>query len=76
MATPCEQVFETVELLEIILYKLPIRDLLFSQRVAKQWKAVIENSQRLQEALFMRAVRVPGGSLRLTDHQHGKLIEA
>ena len=52
------QVFDTTELLEMILYKLPIRDLLFAQRIAKQWKAVIDNSVKLQQALFFRPVPI------------------
>ena len=52
------QVFDTTELLEMILYKLPVKDLLFAQRVAKQWKAAIDNSVKLQQALFFRPVPV------------------
>jgi hypothetical protein len=47
------QVFDTVELLETILYELPTKDLLFAQGVNKQWKAVIENSSKLRHALFV-----------------------
>ncbi|KAK3691903.1 hypothetical protein LTR37_018334 [Vermiconidia calcicola] len=46
------RVLDTVELLEHILYKLPMRDLLLSQRVCKQWQAVIKASKKLQCALF------------------------
>ena len=56
MATASEQVVDTVELLEWILLKLPTKDLLLSQRVAKQWQAVIKTSKILQEALFLRPI--------------------
>ncbi|KAK3717979.1 hypothetical protein LTR37_005405 [Vermiconidia calcicola] len=46
------RVLDTVELLEHILYKLPMRDLLLAQRVCKQWQAVIKDSKKLQRALF------------------------
>ncbi|KAK3717980.1 hypothetical protein LTR37_005406 [Vermiconidia calcicola] len=46
-------VFETVELLEAILYKLPVKDLLFAQHVAKLWRDIIKNSNKLQQALFL-----------------------
>jgi hypothetical protein len=68
MAPASEQVFETVGVLEMILFKLPTRDLLLSQRVSKYWKDVIENSKKFQEALFMRAVEVPAGQSLLQIH--------
>lgn len=59
MANPQEQVFDTIELLEMILYKLPIRDLLLSQRVSCRWKQVIEGSIKLQQALFIKSITGP-----------------
>ena len=50
------QVFKTAELLEMILYKLPVKDLLFAQRVARQWKAVTDNSVKLQQGLFFTPI--------------------
>jgi hypothetical protein len=63
------QVFDTTELLEIILYELPTKDLLFAQRISKQTKAVIDNSTKLQQALFFKPV--PADS---KIYQNGKCI--
>jgi hypothetical protein len=49
------KVLNTTELLEAILVELPIRDLLFSQRVCRTFKDTIANSIRLQQALFLAA---------------------
>lgn len=49
-------VFETYEILETILHKLPIKDILFAQRVCKSFKEVIARSRRLQRALFFEQV--------------------
>jgi hypothetical protein len=43
-----------VELLELILLKLPMRDLLLAQRVCRQWRACIRSSNRLQQKLFLQ----------------------
>lgn len=48
------QVLCTTELLEMILLRLPLKDLLLSQRVSPKWQAVIRGSQDLQKALFIR----------------------
>lgn len=48
-----QQVFSTIELLEMILMELSIRDLLLSQRVYKAFQQTIEGSTKLQQALFM-----------------------
>lgn len=45
------------ELLENILLQLPIRDLLFAQKVCKTFKQVMEESPSIQRALFF----TPGG---------------
>ncbi|KAK4916477.1 hypothetical protein LTR49_015575 [Elasticomyces elasticus] len=49
-------VLDLPELLENVLLKLPIRDLLFSQKVCQHWKATVDSSIRIQRALFF----VPG----------------
>ncbi|KAK3717978.1 hypothetical protein LTR37_005404 [Vermiconidia calcicola] len=67
MATPVVQVFDTVELLETILLELPTRDLLLSQRVNKQWAAVIQSSRKLQQALFLESVSRSPMSLGTVD---------
>lgn len=55
--TASAAVFETVELLEAILYELQIKDLLFAQSVTKPWRDVIKNSNKLQQALFFVPVK-------------------
>ncbi|GAB1740995.1 hypothetical protein NU219Hw_g6249t1 [Hortaea werneckii] len=47
-------VLHTTELLENILYFLPMKDLLFAQRVCMKWRGLIQRSIPLQEALFLR----------------------
>ncbi|KAI7158462.1 hypothetical protein KC349_g4833 [Hortaea werneckii] len=47
-------VLHTTELLENILYFLPMKDLLFAQRVCMKWRELIRRSIPLQEALFFR----------------------
>lgn len=56
MATAAERVLELPELLERILLLVPMRDLLFSQRVSKFWQALIGNSLPLQQALFFKPI--------------------
>ncbi len=51
-----EAALAVTELLEMILFELPTRDLLFAQKVCKQWKAKIEQSSKLQQALFFRSI--------------------
>lgn len=60
-----EKLLGTNELLENILVRLPMKRLLLAQRVCKHWKALIDGSLRLQRALFMVPVPIPGGVLRL-----------
>ena len=57
MAMHTAQVFDTVELLESILVKLPTRDLLFAQRVCKRWQDTIQDSCVLRRALFLEPMR-------------------
>ena len=45
-------VFQTTELLELILSFLPTKNLLLSQRVCTKWQADIAKSKPLQQALF------------------------
>lgn len=47
-------VFMTTELLENILWFLPMKDLLLNQRVCRKWQVVIEDTPRLQQSLFFR----------------------
>ncbi|PYI35262.1 hypothetical protein BP00DRAFT_308465, partial [Aspergillus indologenus CBS 114.80] len=45
------------ELLEMILLHLNMRDLLLSSRVCRLWYDVIQQSSRIQQALFFRPYR-------------------
>lgn len=49
------QVFNTTELLELILTGLDPIDLIRTQRVGRKWQAVIEGSDVLQRKLFYKA---------------------
>lgn len=52
MGNACDQVFETTELLELILSFTTLIDLLRAQRVSRRWKTVIEGSPPLQRCLY------------------------
>ncbi|KAF2162094.1 hypothetical protein M409DRAFT_27471 [Zasmidium cellare ATCC 36951] len=47
-----DAVFNTAELIEKILVDVPLKTLLTSQRVSKQWKATIAGSKEIQKKLF------------------------
>ncbi|KAK4547127.1 hypothetical protein LTR36_001348 [Oleoguttula mirabilis] len=47
-----DRALAVTEILESILVELPMRDLLFAQRVDKRFQSVIQSSQKLQRALF------------------------
>lgn len=47
------KVLETYELLEDILLRLPLRQILLIQRVNKTFYAVIQDSDRIKRALFL-----------------------
>ncbi|KAK3656830.1 hypothetical protein LTR56_002811 [Elasticomyces elasticus] len=51
--TPTHEVLATPELLEVILLHLPLRDLLFSQKVCTHWKAIVDTSPNIKKALFL-----------------------
>ena len=44
----------TIEIMESVLFALPMRDLLLAQRVCKQWQQLITQSPQLQRKLFLR----------------------
>jgi hypothetical protein len=52
MAT--NKVISLVELLELILLNLPMRDLLLAQRVSRHWRATIRSSKGLRFKLFLQ----------------------
>jgi len=60
MASAIAEVFDTVELLEMILKYLDIKTLLLSQRVNSTFGTVISDSKTLQEQLFFRTLRDDG----------------
>lgn len=47
------QVFETYELLEDILLRLPLRQLLLAQKVNKKFHTLVHDSPRIKRALFL-----------------------
>ena len=57
--TASTKVLNTVELLELVLLELPVRDLLLVQRVCCTWHSTIENSRLLQQALFFKPIGRP-----------------
>ncbi|KAK5721867.1 hypothetical protein LTR15_006460 [Elasticomyces elasticus] len=56
-----EQVLALPELLENILLQLPTRDILFAQKVCKEWQEAIAASPKIQEALCFRQERATNG---------------
>jgi hypothetical protein len=67
-----ENVFGFPHLAEKILLHMRIKDLLVNaQRVSKQWKAVIDSSTRLQQALFFKPL--PGGPIHMGDRLLSRL---
>ncbi|KAF7187886.1 hypothetical protein HII31_10786 [Pseudocercospora fuligena] len=52
--TACHAVLNTTELLESILFQLPIQQVLCVQRASKQWQNTIARSPNLQVALFLK----------------------
>lgn len=68
LANMADKTFVVTELLEAVLYQLPMKDLLFAQKVCSHWKAVIDTSDKLQKALFMKpgvAADAPAEALRI-----------
>jgi hypothetical protein len=53
MASPAEEVFRTVELVDLILSHLTMRDLLAAQRVNYLWHEVVKSSRRMQKAKYL-----------------------
>lgn len=47
-----ERVFDTIELLEMILLQLPLKDILIAKAVTKRWKQVIDTSLSLRKATY------------------------
>ena len=68
--TAVAAVFETYEILESILHKLPMKDLLFAQKVCKTFKQIIGRSGKLQRALFFK--QVPAKTQKVASQGNGK----
>ncbi|KAK5703592.1 hypothetical protein LTR17_021961 [Elasticomyces elasticus] len=47
--------FDVPELLESVLLYLPLRDILFSQRVCRLWQESFTQSSKIQRVLFLRS---------------------
>ncbi|KAK5718983.1 hypothetical protein LTR17_015490 [Elasticomyces elasticus] len=63
-------VFRTYELLEMILLRLPMRDLLLATQVNKTFQGIIERSDPIQRALYMKpdiADLPSGGNFEFND---------
>ena len=52
-STPCQQVIDTVELLEAILEYLPAKDTLLAQSVCVQFRQTVQTSLRLRQKLHL-----------------------
>ncbi|KAK4622115.1 hypothetical protein CLAFUW4_07223 [Fulvia fulva] len=52
-------VFQTYELLENIMLRLSVKEILIVQRTAMHWRLVVQRSQDLQEKLFFKAAGEP-----------------
>lgn len=63
VASATDRTLGITELLEMILERLPLRDLLLVQRVSKTWRANIEASQKLQEKLFLKGTSTTAAPL-------------
>ncbi|KAF2174138.1 hypothetical protein M409DRAFT_16408 [Zasmidium cellare ATCC 36951] len=50
------RVLDTVELLEMIILDLPIRDVFSKQRVSRRWRSTVAESIQLQQALFLKPI--------------------
>ena len=59
MPSATTTVFETYELLEMILAAIPPRKILVVQRVCKSWQAVIAQSIKIKKLLFQHADGAP-----------------
>lgn len=53
MAEPTQSVFDVIEVLEIILLQLPMKDILHFKGVNRTWKTLIMTSTQLRKALFL-----------------------
>ena len=56
MASACERAFQVPELFDLILFNLPIKSLVLCRQVCKTWHDLINQSARLQWALFLSPV--------------------
>lgn len=65
---PSAQVFNTFELLELILLNLDPRTLLLSSRVARAWNSVVTSSTPIRRALFFEPV--PCGDVSYIDWRY------
>jgi hypothetical protein len=64
-----ESVLALPELLESILLHLPLKDLLFAQKVSRQWQTVIATSPPIQQALFFAPGQVKDAAVDATTIQ-------
>jgi hypothetical protein len=62
--SPGERLVGTTELLEHILLYLPLRELLFANRVAKRFALVTKGSQKIRQALYFEPLPPDGRSIQ------------
>ena len=53
MTSQPHRIWGVTELVELIMLHLPVRDILFSQRVCSKWKDIIAESPDIRRALFL-----------------------
>lgn len=76
-ASAAAKTFGVPELLEMILVRLPMKGLLFIQRVSKDFRASVTSSKRLQERLFFQLEKVCGADIPyISDLVYGKGVNA
>ncbi|KAK5128287.1 hypothetical protein LTR85_002954 [Meristemomyces frigidus] len=63
----CTRALGVTELKERILLHLPLKDLLLAQRVSKEWRDLIQDSQKTRQALFLEST---SKASIVFDHNH------
>ena len=66
---------QVYELLEYILLYLPLNDLLLAQRVSNFFRSVIQDSTRIQQALFFKPVEEVAGRHQKSVQEHENAMQ-
>lgn len=78
MMSSAHQMWDVPEVVENVLAFLPMRDLLLDQRVCIQWRDLIHDAPRLQEALFFKSVptrRIGKDTMTACTREFNSLLE-